>query len=71
MTQKNTVPVLVEDLATLDAIMEAVHELAELAWPDKQPEEATRALLNVQNVVCRELYMPEDLPLRTGDGLDD
>lgn len=69
--EDETIPVIVEDLVKLDAIMAAAHELAELAWPDKQPEEATRRLIGIQMAACRALDMPEDLPLRVGDGRDD
>lgn len=71
MSQDDTIPVLVEDLEALDAIMAAAHALAELAWPDTQPEEATRRLIDIQIAVCKALAMPEDLPLRSGSGYDD
>ena len=72
MSQKDeTIPVIVEDLIALDAIMAAAHALAELAWPDKQPEEATRRLLDIQIAACRALAIDEDIPLRVGDGGDD
>ena len=47
----------------LQQIMAAVHELAALAWPDELPLAAVQRIIDVQEVTCRALGLPEDLDL--------
>jgi hypothetical protein len=57
--------------------MAKVHALAEAAWPrdpcgeSDMPEEALRAIIDVQEVAAKALGLPKGLDLMTGDPLVD
>jgi len=61
----------------LSEIMGAAHALAEVAWPrdaggnSDMPQEAVRALIDVQIAAAKALGLPDDLDLMTGDALFD
>ena len=50
----------------LRSIMAAAHALADRAWPDQIPEDASRMLIDVQIAACKALGLPEDLDLTDG-----
>jgi hypothetical protein len=52
----------------LDQIMGSAHKLADLT---PSPQAATELLIDIQQTACKALGLPEDLPLRAGDGMDD
>lgn len=48
-------------------IMGEVHALAEIAWPDATPQDAVRAIIDIQVAAARALGLPENLDLMIGD----
>jgi hypothetical protein len=58
-------------------IMEKVHALAEIAWPrdgcgvSKMPDEALRAIMDVQASAGAAIGLPDNVPLMTGDPMID
>ena len=50
----------------LKRLMASVHELAELAWPEQIPIEATDVILEIQVQACLILDLPDNLDLTDG-----
>ena len=47
----------------LKKIMGSVHALADKAWPDGIPEDATRLIIDIQEQFCKAVGLPEDTDL--------
>ena len=47
----------------LKKVMSSVHALADKAWPDGIPEDATRIIIDIQEHTCKALGLPDDTDL--------